>query len=58
MDFAFDLVMLAERMDESLVLLADLLCLPLHRVAMPIRSNARRSPEQVHNYYSRYSQQK
>ena len=32
-DTTFDLVMIAERMGESLVLLADLLCIPLQDVA-------------------------
>ena len=32
-DTTFDLVMIAERMGESLVLLADLLCIPLQNVA-------------------------
>ena len=32
-DTMFDLVMIAERMAESLVLLADLLCVPLQDVA-------------------------
>ncbi len=31
-DRDFDLVMIAERMDESMVLLADLLCVPLTNV--------------------------
>ncbi len=45
-----DLVMVAEWMDESLVLLAHLLCLPLHTVAMPIHSNARKKTEKVNNH--------
>ena len=32
-DATFDLVMIAERMGESMVLLADLLCIPLEDVA-------------------------
>ena len=40
LELSMDLVMVAERMDESLVLLADLLCLPLYRVAA-LNVNAR-----------------
>ncbi len=37
----FDLVMISEKMDESLVLLADLLCIPLEQVAV-FPKNARK----------------
>ncbi len=42
----FSLVMLSERMEESLVLLAHVLCLPLYRVAA-FRKNARVEEEKV-----------
>ncbi len=42
----FSLVMLAEQMDESLVLLAHTLCLPLHRVTV-FRRNARQEDRKV-----------
>ena len=38
-DATFDLVMIAEQMQESLVLLADLLCIPLEDVATLDNSN-------------------
>ncbi len=46
-DSYFDLVLLSARMDESLVLLSHLLCLPLARVAMPNRINARKGKNEV-----------
>ncbi len=47
MDSYFDLVLLSARMDESLVLLSHLLCLPLARVAMPNRINGRKGKNEV-----------
>ncbi len=44
----FSLVMLSERMEESLVLLAQQLCLPLHRVAV-FKKNARTEGRKVHH---------
>ena len=41
MDQSFDLVMISERMDESMVLLADALCLPLEDV-ISLKNNARK----------------
>ena len=41
MDQSFDLVMISERMDESMVLLADALCLPLEDV-ISLKKNARK----------------
>ena len=41
MDEHFDLVMISERMDESLVLMADALCVPLEDV-MSLKNNARK----------------
>ena len=40
-DFNFNLVMITERMEESLVLLADLLCVPLESVAIVKNQNVR-----------------
>ena len=45
-DSKFDLVMISELMDESLVLLAELLCLPLYAVAN-LRKNARKKEVKV-----------
>ena len=42
----FDLVLISELMDESLVLMAHSLCLPLHRVASP-KKNARKQEARV-----------
>ena len=50
-DSLFDLVMISELMDESLVLLAHLLCLPLHKVAC-VKKNARKEEERVSPYLS------
>ena len=44
----FDLVMLSERMSESLVLLAALLCVPLSDVVV-LKVNARKSDAKVNN---------
>ena len=41
MDQHFDLVMLSERMDESMVLMADALCLPLEEVTS-LKNNVRK----------------
>ena len=41
LDQDFDLVMISERMDESLVLMADALCVPLEDV-MSLKNNARK----------------
>ncbi len=46
LDSDFDLVMVSELMDESLVLLAHLLCLPLHAM-VGIKRNARKEEETV-----------
>ena len=46
LDSVLDLVMIADRMDESLVLMSDLLCLPLSEVAT-LRTNARKSASKV-----------
>ena len=40
-DQHFDLVMLSERMDESMVLMADALCLPLEEVTS-LKNNVRK----------------
>ena len=40
-DQHFDLVMLSERMDESMVLMADVLCLPLEEVTS-LKNNVRK----------------
>ena len=40
-DEHFDLVMISERMDESLVLMADALCMPLEDVTS-LKNNARK----------------
>ena len=45
-DRNFKLIMINEKMDESLVLLADLLCLPLYVVAT-IKLNARKKHTEV-----------
>ena len=41
MDKHFDLVMISERMDESMVLVADALCLPLEDI-ISLKNNARK----------------
>ena len=41
MDEHFDLVMISERMDESMVLVADALCLPLEDI-ISLKNNARK----------------
>ena len=41
MDDNFDLVMISERMDESMVLMADALCVPLEEVTS-LKNNARK----------------
>ena len=41
MDDNFDLVMISERMDESMVLMADALCVPLEDVTS-LKNNARK----------------
>ena len=43
-----DLVMIVDKIDESLVLLADLLCLPLHRV-VSLKLNSRKESVKVGN---------
>lgn len=51
----FDLVMIAEKIEESLVLMADLLCIPLYYVAS-LKVNARKENLKagVHNISSKY----
>ncbi len=46
LDSEFDLVMVSDLMDESLVLLADLLCLPLHAVTA-LKMNAQKTSPNV-----------
>ncbi len=46
LDSEFDLVMVSDLMDESLVLLADLLCLPLHTVTA-LKLNAQKTSPTV-----------
>ena len=49
-DNEFDLVMIAEKFEESLVLLADLMCWPLEYVT-GLKQNARRDGQKVGNSY-------
>ena len=55
-DATFDLVMINERMPESLVLLADLLCMPLEGVATMCKKHTRQKeqPAQQTNVLKEY----
>ena len=46
LDASFDLIMVAEKMSESLVLLAHMLCIPLKAVAQ-IKKNSRKKKNRV-----------
>ena len=50
-DATFDLVMIAEKMQESLVLLADLLCIPLEDVATLEKFRHSQKNETVHKLF-------